>query len=91
MKLILPTFALRMVPNSLSGRERPGRYHFQKLDRKNKTVCGIIIADWRGDLHTNKAYARQVKMRERWQRKNINDVPAGQMCGTCLGAIKAER
>ena len=90
VKLIPPEFAVRMIPHPMSKRKKYGRWHFQNQDKKNKTACGIIIASWRGDISTNKAWAKAAARRERWERKSISKIKARQMCKVCLGAFRAE-
>ena len=91
MILSLPNFALRMIPHPKSGREFPSPYHFQNPRVKNRTACGKPIASWRGDIHTNKAWGRMAAKRERWERTEIINVPNGQMCGVCLGAMTVDK
>jgi hypothetical protein len=90
MKLIVPTYAIRLKPHYLSGRKTYGRYHFQNTAKRNKTICKIIIADGRGWKYKNSASMQMKRRRERWERRNIDNVPRGQMCKTCLGAMEAE-
>jgi hypothetical protein len=91
MRLIVPKYAVRMIPHKMSRREVYGRFHFQNPHRMNKTMCKIVIASGRGHKYTNPGYSKIAQRRERWERKEIIDVPYKKMCGICLGAMLAEK
>ena len=86
-----PEYAVRLIPHDKSGREQYGRYHFQNPNRRNKTMCGIVIASGRGHKMTNPSYSKLAQRRERWERKALGEVPDRQMCGVCLGAMVIDK
>lgn len=79
MRIIVPDYAI-----SLEGTKK---FHFQKPQKMNKTICGRIIADGRGWKYRTSRPQRKRK----WERKSITEIAPSKMCKICLGAMRATK
>ncbi len=65
-------------------------WHLQRPTKKNKTICGIVIASGRGHKYRNEAHYEILRKNKIiWRRSNIDEIKAGRFCETCLGPLIA--